>query len=70
MLFPFLQQFVAPVFQLRGDGFNVAGLFDASGFDVRGILVAQFSVRQLRHGMSGVLVDALAEHLEHFNGGA
>ena len=70
MLFPFLQQFVAPVFQLHGDGFDVAGLFDGSGFDVRGILVAQFGVRQLRHRMSGMVVDALAEHLEHFDGGA
>jgi len=48
----------------------VAGLFDGLGFDVRGILVAQFSVRQLPHRMSGVVVDALPEHLQNFDGGA
>ena len=65
-----LQQLIAPALQLRDDGFNVAGLLDGSGFDVRGIIVAQLSVRQLCHGVSGVFVEALAKFFQHLDGGA
>ena len=65
-----MQQLIAPALQLRGDGFNVAGLLDGSGFDVRGIIVAQLSMRQLCYGMSGVFIEALSELLQHLNGRA
>ena len=35
-LLPLLKYFVPPVFQLRGDGFNVADLNFGLGFDARG----------------------------------
>ena len=35
-----------------------------------GILVAQFRVWQLHHGMRGVVIEALVEHLQNFDGGA
>jgi hypothetical protein len=49
MLPPLLLQFVTPVLKLCFDDFNVAGLFDGLGLDVRGIRFAQFGGRQLRH---------------------
>ena len=68
--FSLFQQFIPPVLHLRGDLLDVAGLFDGLVFDMRGIRVAQFGVRQLVYGMGGVVVDALVEHLQHFDGGA
>ena len=65
-----LQQLIAPALQLRGDGFNVGGLLDSSGFDVRGIIIAQLSMRQLCYGMSGVFIEALSELLQHLDGRA
>ena len=65
-----LQQLIAPALQLRDDGFNVAGLLDGSGFEMRGITVTQLSVRQLCYGMSGVFIEALSKLLQHLNGRA
>ena len=65
-----LQQLIAPALQLRDDGFNVAGLLDGSGFDVRGIIVTQLGVRQLCYGMSGMFIESLSELLQHLDGRA
>ena len=48
----------------------MARLFDGLRFDVRGILVAQFRLRQLHYGMGGVVIKALAKHLQNLDGGA
>jgi hypothetical protein len=63
-----LQQLATPAFKLGSDAFNVAGLFNGSGFNVCGIIVAQLGVGQLHHRMSGVFVDALAELLSAYVG--
>ena len=55
---------------MHGDLFDGAGLLNGSGFDVFGIPVTQFGVRQLRHGMIGVVVEVLVEHLQDFDGSA
>jgi hypothetical protein len=68
-LFLLLKQLITPALQLRGDGFDAGGLLDGSGFDVRGIIVAQLSMRQLCHGVSGVFIDALAKFFQHLDGG-
>lgn len=69
MLLSLLEEFIPPVLQLHGDLFNVAGMFDGSGFNVSSILITQFRVWQLRDGMTGVVLDALAKHLQDFYGG-
>jgi hypothetical protein len=70
LLFPLLEQFIPPVLQLRDDLFEVAGLFDGSGFNLLRILVAQVRIWQLRHGVCGMVVEPLIEHLQNFDGGA
>jgi hypothetical protein len=47
LLFPLLEQFIAPVLQVHGDFLDVTGLLDGSGFNLLGILVAQIRVWQL-----------------------
>ena len=66
---PLLQQLVAPVLQLRGEGLNAAYLFDFQHFDSCGAMVTEVCVRQLNHQIGGVVIDVLAKFLEHFNGG-
>jgi hypothetical protein len=70
LLFPLLQQFIPPVLQLHRDFLDMARLFDGSRSNVPGILIAQFRVRQLCDGVSRVIVDALAQHFQNFDGGA
>jgi hypothetical protein len=57
-LLPLLKYFVPPVFQLRGDGFNVADLNFGLGFDARGIIITQALFRFLHDRMGGVFRDA------------
>ena len=66
---PLLQQLVAPVLQLRGEGLNAAYLFDFQHFDSCGAVVTEVCVWQLNHQIGGVVIDVLAKFLEHFNGG-
>ena len=65
-----LQQLVAPVLQLRGDGFDAAGLFNRPHFDAPGVVSTEWRFRQLHHGMFGVGVETFAKLCEHFDGGA
>jgi hypothetical protein len=67
---PLLPQFVAPVLQLRGDELDTGSLLKGPRFDTRGVLVAKLRVRELRHGVSSVFVQAFVELPEHFDGGA
>jgi len=67
---PFLQQLLAPVFQLLRNDVNVRGLLDCPGFDSRGIVIAESGVRQLNHGMGCMFIQPFAQLLEHFDGGA
>ena len=65
-----LQQLVAPALQLRGDGFDAAGLFNCTHFDAPGVVSTKWRFRQLNHGMFGVGVESFAKLCEHFDGGA
>ena len=65
-----LQQLVAPVLQLRGDGFDAAGLFNRPHFDAPGVVSTEWRFRQLHHGMFGVGIETFAKFCEHFDGGA
>ncbi len=68
---PFLlQQLVAPVLQLRGDGLDAGGLFNRPHFDARGVVSAKLRFRRLHHGMSGMDVETFAKLCEDFDGGA
>ena len=67
---PLLQQFVAPVLQLRGDGLDAGGLFNRVDFDTPGVMRAEWGFRQLHHGMFGVGIETLAKFVQHFDGGA
>lgn len=35
---PLVQHLITPAFQLRGDGFNAAGLFNRADFDAPGVM--------------------------------
>ena len=69
-LFPLLQQLVAPVLQLRGDGFDAGGLFNRAHFDASGVVSTERRFRQLHHGMFGVGIETFTEFCENFDGGA
>ena len=69
-LFPLLQQLVAPVLQLRGDGFNAGGLFNRAHFDAPGVVSIQWRFGQLHHGMFDVGIETFTELCEDFDGGA
>jgi len=69
-LFPLLQQLVAPLLQLRGDGFNAGGLFNRADFDASGVVSTEWRFRQLHHGMFGVGIETLAKFVQHFDGSA
>ena len=63
-------QFIAPVLKLHGDLFDVAGLFENLSLKMGCVSVAQIRIRQLSYGMSGMVIEALVEHFQHFDGGA
>ncbi len=64
---PLLQQFVPPLFQLRGDGLNPGGLFDGSDFNVASVTIAKLRVRELYYRMCGAFVQPFAELFQNFN---
>ena len=66
---PLLQQFVPPLFQLRGDGLNPGSLFDGSDFNAAGVTIAKLRVRELYYRMCGVFVQSFAELFQNFNSG-
>jgi hypothetical protein len=57
-LFLLLNYFVPPVFQLRGDRFDVSDLNFGLGFDARGVIVTQTLIRHLHFRLGGVFRDA------------
>lgn len=67
---PLLHQFVAPVLQLRGYGFDAGGLFNRPDFNSPGVVCAKWRFRQLHHGMFGMGIKSFAEFVQHFDGGA
>ena len=56
---PLLQQLVAPTLQLRHDSLDASNLLDG----------LQSRVRELRHGVSGVIFYAPFELVQNFDGG-
>jgi hypothetical protein len=66
---PLLQQFVSPLFELRGDSLNLSGLFDGPDFDASGVLIAKLRIREVHHGICGVFIQPFAELFEHLDGG-
>lgn len=67
---PVLPEFVAPAFQLGHDGLNPSDLLDGLRFDARGCVVAASRFRRLHRVEGRVIVYALFELLQHFNGSA
>ncbi len=67
---PLLQQFVAPVLQLRGDGLDAGGLLNRPHFDAPGVVSTEWRFRQLHHGMFSVRIETLAKFVQHFDGSA
>lgn len=67
---PLLLQLVSPVFQLRHDRREASDLLEALRFDTCGVIVAQSRVRELRHGVRGVILHASFELLQNFDGSA
>ncbi len=67
---PLLQQFVSPLFQLRGDSPNLGDLFDCSDFDSSGGMIAKLCVRELYQGMCGAFIQPFSELFEHLEGSA
>lgn len=67
---PLLQQLVAPVLQLRGDGLDARGLFNRPHFDASGVVSTEWRFRELHHGMFGVGIEPFTEFCEDFYGGA
>ena len=65
-----LHQFIAPMFKLCRDALNTADLLNASGFNLRGIIIAQPCVWHLHYRMGGMFVDLLAKCLQNTNGSA
>ena len=66
---PLLRQFIAPLFQLRGDGLDSGGLLDGSGLGSRCGVVTQPGIWQLRDRIGAVVNDTFAEQVQHFDGG-
>ncbi len=67
---PVLSEFVPPAFQLRHDGLDASDLLDGLCFDARGCVVAASRFRQLHRVEGRVIVYALFELLQHFDGSA
>src|SRR6266571_2144704 len=65
-----LPQLVTPTLQLGHYGLEASNLLDRLPFDPRGIVVTQSRVRQLHQGVVSVLINAILEPLQHFDGGA
>lgn len=66
---PLLQQLVAPVCQLRGDGFNPAHLLDGLDFNAACMVNAVLRFGQLHYGILGLFIQPFTELFEHFDGG-
>jgi len=67
---PLLHQFYAPLFQLRGNGLNSAGLFDGRDLDVAGPVTAKRRLPELHGGIGSALIKPFAEFIQRLNGGA
>jgi len=67
---PLLHQFFAPLFQLRGNGLNSAGLFDGGDFDAPGLVIVKRCLPELHGGIGSALIKPLAQFIQHLNGGA
>lgn len=67
---PVLPQLVSPAFQLGHDGLDARDLLDGLCLDARGCVVAAPRFRQLHHVERRVIIYALFELLQHFDGGA
>jgi hypothetical protein len=67
---PVLPEFVPPTLRLRHDGLDASDLLDGLCFDARGCVVAASRFRQLHRVEGRVIVYALFELLQHFNGRA
>ena len=67
---PLLHQLVAPLFQLRSDGLNPAGLFDGCNLHTSGVMAAKWRLPELHGGIGSALIKPLAEFIQHLNGGA
>ena len=65
-----MHQFVAPFLQLCGDGLNAGGLFDDSGFDTSSVVTGLVRLRQFDGRIGSLVVEMLAKHFQHLNGGA
>ena len=67
---PVLPEFVPPALQLRHDGLDARDLFDGLSFDARRCVVTASRFRQLHHVERRMIVYALFELLQHFDGSA
>ena len=67
---PALLQFGLPGLKLSGDGFNLRRLFPRVHSDLSQQQSGLMRAGHLSGGTGGVFVDALAELLKHFHGGA
>lgn len=67
---PLVEHLIAPVLQLRGDGFNAAGLFNSADFDASSVVSTGWRFRQLHHGMFSMGIEPFTEFGEDFDGGA
>ena len=66
---PLLQQFVAPLFQLRGDGPDAGGLFDGCGFDAPGLMITRLRILKVHHGIGRSFIEPFAKLFQHLDGG-
>ncbi len=67
---PLLHQFFAPLFQLRGNGLNSAGLFDGVDLDATGLMITKRRLPELHGGIGSALIEPFAEFIQHLNSGA
>ena len=67
---PLLHQFFAPLFQLRGNRLNSAGLFDGGDFDAPGLVIVKRRLPELHGGIGSALIEPFAEFIQHLNSGA
>jgi hypothetical protein len=65
---PLPLQLVSPALQLRYDSLHASDLLDDLRFDARGIIFAQSRVRQLHRRVRSVVIYALLELFQHFDG--
>ena len=69
-MLPLLRQFIAPFFQLRGDGLDSDDLLDGSRLGSRCEVVTRPGIWPLYDRIASVVIDTFAEHVQHFDGGA